>query len=305
MTNEAREHIITTILEHEKLRPLSRLHRLLRKPLQTFPYYILAGLSHIKPFPLTFTTLWGTKMTSYLPEGNTFYYYGCCEANLTNFFLRYLHSGMTVLDIGAHVGIYSMLASELVEATGKVHSFEPTPSTFTLLNKNTEQLGNVVTNNIAVSSSERTLTFSDYGAGYSAYNSASSSGGQGIHKHARTLSVQSTTIDAYCTKNELQPDLIKIDAEGFESEVLQGGQKLFSVQTSLVRPLITLEVAGEKEWAKNRQDSFAFLEKNNYLPFTILTDGTILPHTLKDSYRYDNLLFIPKERIAETQHILI
>jgi FkbM family methyltransferase len=305
MTNETKKNLIATIVEREELRPLTRFRRLLRRPLQTFPYYILAGLSHIKPFPLTFKTLWGTKMTSYLPEGNTFYYYGCCEANLTNFFLRYVRSGMTVLDIGAHVGIYSMLASELIEATGSVHSFEPTPSTFSLLRKNTASLPNVVANNTAVSRSKQMLTFSDYGAGYSAYNSASSSGGQGITRHARTISVESTTIDAYCAENNLQPDLIKIDAEGFESEVLEGGHELISGQSGVIRPLITLEVAGGTKWAQNRQDSFAFLEKHLYVPFTILTDGNILPHTLKDTYRYDNLLFIPQERVAKTQHALI
>jgi FkbM family methyltransferase len=304
METNDRMNIIRTILEREQLRPLTRTARLLQKPLRTLPYYLLAGMSHLKPFAVSFKTLWGTNMTSYLPEGNTFFYYGYCEANLTNFFLRYLREDMIVLDIGAHVGIYTMLASELVGDTGQVHSFEPTPSTFTILAKNTSALGNVTITNAAVSSSKRTLTFSDYGAGYSAYNSASSAGGQGIHRQPRVISVASTTIDDYCNSVMIHPSLIKIDAEGFESEVLFGGTKIFDVTTNN-RPLVTIEVAGEAEWAKNRHDSFSFLTSHDYVPYTLLPDGTITPHSIQESYRYDNLLFVPRERMSEIEHSLL
>ena len=90
MNKNKKEKIIEKITEREKLRPLSRGERLIKVPVRTFFYYILAVLGHIKPYKLTFQTLWGTRMTSYLPEGNTFYYYGYCEANLTNFLLRFL-----------------------------------------------------------------------------------------------------------------------------------------------------------------------------------------------------------------------
>ena len=127
MTNEERTKLIEVISQREILRPLSRLARLIRKPIRTLPFYVLAALGHIKPFLISFKTLWGTKMTCYLPEGNTFFYYGYCEANLTNFLLRYIKQDSVCIDVGAHVGFYSMLLSKLVGPRGAVHSFEPTP----------------------------------------------------------------------------------------------------------------------------------------------------------------------------------
>jgi FkbM family methyltransferase len=300
MTDTDRHTLIATILAHETLRPLSRIDRLLRKPWRTIPYYVLATLGHLRPFPITFSTLWNTKMTCYLPEGNTFYYYGYCEANLTNFFLRYVREGMTVIDVGAHVGIYSMLGNELVGKTGAVHSFEPTPRTFAQLQKNTKELPHVTINNAAIAATPGTLTFADYGAGYSAYNSASQAGAQDTTRTPQKLTVPSLSLTDYCHEHTLTPNLIKIDAEGFEHEVLMGATALLGQGGA--RPLVTIEVAGSGGWADNRTQTFALLSSVQYLPYEITPDGTIAPHVLKDatSYTYDNLLFIPTERVEET-----
>ena len=298
MNELARKNLIATIIEKEALRPLSRLDRLKRAPCTTLPYYILAALSHLKPFKITFATLWNTKMTCYLPEGNTFYYYGYCEANLTNFFIRYIKPGMNVVDVGAHVGIYSMLASELVLETGRVISFEPTPWTYRLLEQNTKQLKNVTILNNAVSNRAEELVFSDYGPGYGAYNSAHSAGAADLHKTAHHIPVLSVTLDSIAEQHNLHPDLIKIDAEGFEHEVLTGGHTLLT-NTFRTRPLVSIEVAGGESWTENRSQSFAFLAECHYVPYEISTEGFLTPHTLQDSYTYDNLLFVPEERITD------
>lgn len=304
MTSLDKQNLIQLIQQREQLRPLSRVKRLLVAPLRTLPYYVLAAISHLKPFPLTFKTLWDTKMTCYLPEGNTFYYYGYCEANLTNFFLRYLKPGMTFFDVGAHVGFYSMLASELVGETGSVHSFEPTPHTFSLLTKNTKELPNVTSLNKAVSDNICTIAFADYGAGYSAYNTASKEGAQGISKSATNIAVQSVTLDGYCQSKDVYPSVIKIDAEGFEPHVLAGAKAVLT-RGSQVRPLVTLEVAGGVEWADNRRESFTLLSSYIYEAFEVAQDGMISEHTLRDNYQYDNLLFIPVERVAEIKATLL
>ena len=108
----------------------SRLKRLLKDPLRTFYFYVQQSIGYIRPFKVTYTTLWGSKMRFFLPEGGMVYYYGFWEANLTNFFINFLKEGDVFIDIGAHVGYYSVLASDLVGASGKVYAFEPTPRTF-------------------------------------------------------------------------------------------------------------------------------------------------------------------------------
>jgi len=300
MTETDRNDLINTITSREKLRPLGRIERLLKDPVHALPYYVLAACAKIKPFSRTFPTLWNTRMTCYLPEGNTFYYYGYCEANLTNFFLRYVKTDMTCIDIGAHVGIYTMLFSELTGNSGSVHSFEPTPWTYRLLEKNTATLQNVHINNNAVAEKAQTLTFADYGPGYGAYNSAHADGAPALSRKPHNTQVQSVSLDTYFAENELTPDIIKIDSEGFEFEVLSGLKKTLIDKTK-IRPLITIEVANGDNWAENRNSSFAILSEYQYTAYSINTTGLITPHIEQDSYEYDNLLFIPNERREDIQ----
>jgi FkbM family methyltransferase len=243
-------------------------------------------------------------MSSYLPEGNTFYYYGYCEANVTSFLLCYLREGMVVIDVGAHVGIYTMLSSALVGETGKVYGFEPTPSTYEVLKKNSEKLTNVHIENVAVAAEVGTTSFLDYGPGYGAYNTASTAGGQGLSKEAKNITVPTTTLDTYCRENGVSPTLIKLDAEGFESAILKGS-RLILQQNNRRRPLIILEVAGGASWDTNRKDSFSILENAEYVPYSISADGTLTKHLYRDTYTYDNLLFIPNELVTEVTNTVL
>jgi FkbM family methyltransferase len=298
MNDTRRQYIINTIVKREVLRPLSRGKRLLKDPLRALPFYFIAALSHIKPYKISFKTLWGTRMSSYLPEGNTFYYYGFCEANLTSFFLRVLERGNTFVDIGAHVGFYSLLASPLVEEEGSVHAFEPTPRTFEILKENISKLKNVKANNNALSDSQKDLAFADYGPGYGAYNTAHPKGAALLNKEKTMIPVTALRLDDYCKAQKIQPDFIKLDAEGFEYAILKGMESLLN-SSDLKRPIISMEVAGDEAWEENRQNSFAYLKEKSYLPFQISDDGYLSSHTFKKDYTYDNLAFIPEERVAE------
>lgn len=291
MNNSQRGKIIKVILNMEKLRHLGRPSRILRAPIKTIFYYFLALLARIKPYKLSFKTLWGDDMVSYLPEGNTFYYYGYCEANLTNFLLRFLKEGDIFFDVGAHIGFYTMLSSKLVKETGKVYSFEPTPWTFSLLQKNTKNYDNVIINNVAVSNKEGDISFKDYGPGYGAYNTAHKDGSV-LKKKPVTIHAKTITLDIFCKKNNISPVFVKLDAEGHEFSILQGSTFLLEE----VRPILTLEVAGGDMWSSNCKKSIDFLLSKKYKPYEMSQEGFISPHTIKENYKYDNLLFIPEEK---------
>lgn len=291
MNQEEKIKIIEVIIAKEKLRHITRLERLTKNFVGTFLYYILASFSHIRPYKISFKTLWGTTMTSYLPEGNTFYYYGYCEANLTNFLIRFLKKGDVVLDVGAHIGFYSMLSSALVGEKGCVHSFEPTPWTFQLLKQNTKELANVVLNNKAVSDKKENISFADYGPGYGAYNTAHKDGST-LKKKSTTINTETVVLDDYCKEKNIRPDFVKLDAEGYEFTILNGMKYLLEE----IRPLITLEVAGDEGWSDNCKKSIQFLLDKKYKPFEMALNGNISPHNIKENYTYDNLLFIPEEK---------
>ncbi len=293
MLPEQKTKIINVVVKNEKLRPLNRLPRLFKDPLHAFPYYILATISHIKPFKISFKTLWGDTMTGFLPEANTFYYYGYCEANLTSFLLRFLKEGSTFIDVGAHIGFYSMLTSHLVGGKGKVYSFEPTPWTYELLQKNTFNLMNVLAINAGVSDIDGEITFSDYGPGYGAYNSASKEGTM-LKFKPQKITAKIINLDTFFGKNSIIPDFIKLDAEGFEHKILDG----LSETLRSTRPLITLEMAGDEQWSDNCKESSAKLFESNYESYKMSDDGYIEKCEIKPPYTYTNFLFVPKEKTS-------
>ena len=173
MTKLEKEKVKKEILKRYKLYRIHshRLQRLIKDPLRTFPFYILVLLSRIRPFKIKFKTLWGDKLKCYLPDGNALFYYGCPgEANLTNFFINFLKKGDIFIDIGAHLGFYSLLAARLVGKEGKVYSFEPTPRTFEFLKENISTTSNVIVNQVAVLDQEGVISFVDYGSRYGAFN---------------------------------------------------------------------------------------------------------------------------------------
>jgi len=292
MTPSQKQKIIETIVNREKLRPLGRISRLLKDPVRALPYYILATISHIKPFRKYFTTLWGDKMYGYMPEVNTFYYYGYCEANLTSFLLRWLKEDATFIDVGAHIGFYSVMTSRLVGDKGKIYSFEPTPWTFEILESNAKGLNNVKIYNKGVSDKNETIDFSDYGPGYGAYNTAGKESAM-LNRIPKKMKAETVVLDIFCRENNIRPDFIKLDAEGFEYKILSGMKEIMNTH----RPLITLEMAGDEKWSQNRDTSVKILVDAGYESYEMANDGYINKCEIKSIYRYTNLLFVPNDKI--------
>ncbi|MFA5997308.1 MAG: FkbM family methyltransferase [Candidatus Paceibacterota bacterium] len=281
-----------------KLQP-HRMRRLLKDPIRTIPFYILQSFAYLHPFKVTHKTLWGDTMRFYLPEGSAIYYYGFLEANLTNFLINFLRKGDVFFDVGAHVGYYSILASTLVESSGQVHSFEPTPRTFESLKENASKKSNITVNNNAVLNKETEIEFVDYGPKYSAFNTfkARTSEEMKFLDDANRIKVKAISLDTYCRDKGVSPTFIKIDAEGAEHLILQSMQHILTD----IKPLVTLEMGGDEEWAKNCTESIEILKKYGYIGYEIDNDGYLQKHEYKESYRYDNLLFVHPENQKQAE----
>lgn len=295
---ETRLRIINTISQRALFFTTykSRAQRLLHAPFKTFHYYSLSVFAHIHPFKVKFKTLWNDTLTFYMPEGNAIYYYGFFEANLTNLFLRLIKEGDVFIDVGAHVGYYSNLCSHLVGQSGAVHSFEPTPRTFSSLQKNTEQFKNIKVNNFGVLDKETTIHFTDYGPKFSAFNSFKSRTNANLlflEKEKVEIEIPTKVLDTYFQENLIKPTFVKIDAEGADYLVLSGMKNTLQKD----RPIISIEMAGGKEWDENHKSCMHLLNENNYTGYEISTEGLLKKHTEEGTYEYDNLLFIPNEKV--------
>jgi FkbM family methyltransferase len=145
-------------------------------------------------------------------------YSGLHEFNDMMFLLHFLRREDTFFDVGANVGSYALLASGGCKA--KSIAIEPVPATFDILTKN-----------IALNSLQDTVTLINAGAGAEAGMLAFSVN-EDTTNHviaesetgtSNTIKVPIITIDSLSAQT--LPALIKIDVEGFETEVLKGMEK--------------------------------------------------------------------------------
>jgi len=85
-------------------------------------------------------TFFGVPMHLQLPVGTEIYLgkgkAHPAETKLARFLIQQLKPGDIFIDVGAHYGYFSLLASQLVGTTGKVFAFEAAPETYKCLQKN-------------------------------------------------------------------------------------------------------------------------------------------------------------------------
>ena len=177
---------------------------------------------HLNPKGLLLVDIQGSKM--YVDSRDTgvapyLLEWGYYEKNETELFKKIVKKGMVILDIGANIGYYTLLAARLIGAEGKVYAFEPDPYNFSLLNKNVKINGynNVTTVQKAVfSQSGKMQLFLD----------KNNLGGHSLSKanvnKSNSTSTEVTSIDDYFINSKQKIDLVKMDVQGLEMKVIEG-----------------------------------------------------------------------------------
>lgn len=148
---------------------------------------------------------------------------GVWEPLETMLFEGEIESGDVVIDVGANVGYYTLIAAKRVGPSGKVYAFEPDPDAFALLQANIElnELTNVVAINKALAAEPGQLEL---------FRSSTNRGDHRLYDpgDGRTaVSVEVTTLDA-ALADVRGIDLIKIDTQGAECSILAGGDALLA-----------------------------------------------------------------------------
>jgi FkbM family methyltransferase len=151
---------------------------------------------------------------------------GKYEVHLQKALLAHLQPGSVVYDVGAHIGVVSIFASELVGSTGAVFAFEADPENAKRIEDHVRRnsLGQIQVFSCAVWSSPGQLSF-ERASAQSSRNQGSVVATSGQAKDV--IVVQSISLDNFAHEH-LPPTLIKIDVEGAEAEVLRGCEQIFS-----------------------------------------------------------------------------
>lgn len=135
--------------------------------------------------------------------------------------------GMSVLDIGAHIGYYTDILSRLVKAEGRVHAIEASPENFPILKRNlaAKNRHNVTVHHAAVSDRSGMIKL------YVSPGHSNHSVVAGYTDSHETVDVQSVRLDEFFPNQVF--DFIKMDVEGHEPHVLDGMRELIKRSPSL------------------------------------------------------------------------
>lgn len=193
---------------------------------------------------------------------------------LTRLFIELLRPGDNVLDIGANVGYYSMVASHLVGRAGTVHAFEASPFVLPWLESGVRLSGrsgaNIHVHGVAVADRCGEVSFHAARPEKTGFSSIRDLGSEA----ARTTTVPCTSIDALL--ETLPPiRLVKLDIEGAELLALRGMSRLIERD----RPWIISEMDDEflRSLGGSAQDMFDLLRARGYALSRVIERGALVP----------------------------
>ena len=187
-----------------------------------------------------------------------YYWLGTHEVTFQQALLRETRPGMTVYDVGAHVGFFTLGLARLVKPGGRVFAFEPLPENAQMLREimdlNVNQAGNVQLVEAAVSHVSGRIKF------YRSFNPSLGCLTQPARGLPHEHEVESLTLDEYVLgRREPPPHLLKVDIEGAEGMALAGASYLLRE----VKPIWILEVHGQepadKVWHEFMQANYRML----------------------------------------------
>ncbi len=202
------------------------------------------------------------------------------ENDEVKYFTSNLHYGDFVVDAGANIGFYSILASKLVGESGRIFSFEPSTTTIEIFEKNISinKLNNIriIPKGLGnINGTFNLVTPSDIPTGYSdSYRFIQTTNCE-KDKIKDYEVVNLVTLDDFLLENKIKKiDFFKIDVEGFQLQVLEGAKR-----TLLENNVKILFEAPPDNVVKNinnysQEKTFRFLQSIGYGVFT-LKDGQL------------------------------
>ena len=210
----------------------------------------------------------GFKLLVRPEEFIPFQYYGTYEPGTTEIMKKHIKDGMTVVDIGANVGYYTVLFSRLVGPHGRVYAFEPDPDSYEYLKKNLilNNCTNVIVERKAVSDKTGELVFHHY---------TSKIAGDGrtfdtlIDDYVDAIGDEIIHVPSVSMKDYfdgMHLDFVKCDVEGAEPLVFKGMNRFIDDGVMIVFEVYTRITNGSEKLL------LRMLEKKGYR-FLMLTEG--------------------------------
>jgi FkbM family methyltransferase len=180
-----------------------------------------------------------------------------------------LRPGMKVIDAGANIGVYSLLAAQCIGSEGKVWAFEPSESTYGLLLDNLalNDVRTVRATRLALGDARGHLTLRCQNGFGDLYRHLDYSGHANVGDRVETVEV--STLDEFAAASGIDTiDFFKIDVEGGEYHLLKGSGQLLSRSPSVV---VMVEI--EEDWCLRNghrvEDCFKLLKSLGFTLYSL------------------------------------
>lgn len=223
---------------------------------------------------------------------------GMFERSESAFLSKYISKGSICIDIGANVGYFTNMFSDLVGENGKVIAIEPVPQNAQLISINlamNDYANRAILVNCAVGDKNEgvvkfdTTKETQYGF---VLNEVVRPEIQYGNIGSKLIEVPIRTIDSILEEAKVEKvDVLKMDIEGFEMKALRGMEGFLSKKES--RPqLLFIELYDEHliYYGNSVAEVISYLESFTYKPF-YLSGGKLLPFTKNLYNKYSNVFF--------------
>jgi FkbM family methyltransferase len=224
------------------------------------------------------------------------------------FLYRYLTPGMTFLDLGAHHGLYSILAAKCFgNASGRILAFEPAPAVRRRLHwhRRINRARRLEIHPYAVGASRGSAELYIPHHGIDTVGSLRPPGTS--DGATRRVSVERVTLDEFAPVCRLSSvDLIKLDVEGAEIDVINGSVDLIKRH----RPLWLFEAldATSAAWGSSGRALVERFIALDHAIFEFEPDGWLSRHEPRSQYPLDsncNLLAVPKSKSSSVASLVV
>jgi FkbM family methyltransferase len=218
---------------------------------------------------------------------------GGFETSEIQFLNAFLKPGDTFADIGANVGLFTLIAGRLVGGTGVVHAFEPCAKTHDRLLENVRlnNLTNVTCHRLALSDNDGEADMVTDAGGFDAWNSMAT---PYMGTNLQTEMVRCAKWDTYAKQIGVVAGdvaMMKIDVEGWEKHILLGAHQTLSRDDA---PLLQVEFT--EQAAKAANSSCRLLHQTildlGYQLYSFDVSLSAAPIPLKEVYGPSNLFAI-------------
>ena len=212
---------------------------------------------------------------------------------------RYLQPGMTVLDIGAHHGLYTLLASLRVGNGGLVYSFEPSARERKALLQHVRinRCKNVSVQDAAIGNENNEATLYVVEGSQSGCNSLRP---PVVTSGTSSVRIKVARLDDWLREQSIdRVDFIKLDVEGGEREALLGAERLIEC----FRPVLFAEVQDirTRPWGYPAKEIIEQMIQKKYRWFDVTPDGFLSALDVRAKEFDGNFVACPEERLPKLQ----